>query len=96
MDENKFELGKLVATIAVDTLMHSNQRFKDFVMVSLYRYINCDWGDTCDVDKAANDEALVAGDRILAVYENKKLGKTIWIITEWDRSVTTILFPEDY
>lgn len=96
MDENKFELGRLVATIAVDALMRSNQRFKDFVMVSLYRYINCDWGDTCDADKATNNEALIVGDRILAVYKNERLGKTIWIITEWDRSVTTILFPEDY
>lgn len=96
MDENKFELGRLVVTIAVDALMRSNQRFKDFVLVSLYRYINCDWGDTCDADKATNNEALIAGNRIFAVYKNKRLGKTIYIITEWDRSGTTILFPEDY
>ena len=53
-------------------------------------------GNTCPDDTKMNDEAVKNGDdRILAVYEDKKYGK-IWIITEWDRSVTTILFPSEY
>lgn len=36
------------------------------------------------------------GDRLLAVYTQKNTDVTIWIITEWDRSVTTILFPNEY
>ena len=44
--------------------------------------------------KAENDRALESGDRILSAYETSH-GK-IWIITEWDRSVTTILFPSEY
>lgn len=93
---NKFELGKIVATMAVDALMRSNDRFKSFVLVSLYRFMNCDWGDLDGEDKATNDDALKNGDRLLGVYKSDKLGQTIWIITEQDRSVTTILFPEDY
>lgn len=63
-------------------------------MVQLWKYVNCDWGDTCEKDAKSNDYAVNHGERILAVY---KMGaRTIWIITEWDRSATTILFPEEY
>lgn len=92
----EFELGVLVATAAVDAKMKEDKVFKAFVYRSLARYIDCDWGDTCAEDKKSNDKALNDGERILAVYTDKKSGVTIWIITEWDRSVTTILFPEDY
>ena len=60
------------------------------------KHINGDWGDLCKEDKALNDSALANGnDRILSSYTNENDVK-IWIITEWDRSVTTILFPEEY
>lgn len=92
----KFELGQLVATRGVDDLMRKDNKFREFVIASFNRYKICDWGDTCDEDKESNDEALKHGDRLLAVYKDSRTGKTIWIITEWDRSVTTILFPEEY
>lgn len=92
----KFELGRLVLTIGVDTKMKEDSSFKNFVQVSLGKYCQCDWGDTCDEDKRTADESLRDGERILAVYEHKKSGTKIWIITEWDRSVTTILFPDEY
>jgi hypothetical protein len=61
----------------------------------LQRHARGDWGDVCDEDKQANDRALKNGDeRILSAYSIT--GKKIWIITEWDRSVTTVLFPEEY
>jgi len=48
-----------------------------------------------DEDKDANNRALEQGTRLLSAYESKQ-GTRFWIITEWDRSVTTILLPEDY
>lgn len=52
------------------------------------------WGDVCAEDAEANDRAILRGERILSSY--KVLGIEIWIITEWDRSYTTILQPVDY
>ena len=59
------------------------------------RHIRGDWGDTCEEDREQNDISVVEGKRILAVYKYND-DTTIWIITEWDRSVTTILFPHEY
>ncbi len=92
----KFKLGRLVVTSGVDKKMKEGSPFKDFVHVSLDRYGQCDWGDTCDEDKQTANESLKDGERILAVYNHKESGTKIWIITEWDRSVTTILFPDEY
>lgn len=92
----KFELGRLVSTIGVDTKMKADSSFSVFVRISLERYSQCDWGNTCDEDKQTNDAAFRDGERILAVYKHKKSNAEIWIITEWDRSVTTILFPDEY
>lgn len=92
----KFELGQLVATRAVADRMQTDEKFTRFVQISLGRYINCDWGSMTDEDKAMNDTAIKSGeDRIHAAYTNKA-GDKIWIITEWNRSVTTVLFPSDY
>ena len=69
--------------------------FARFVVNSITRHTAGDWGDLCAEDKQTNDAALEYGDRVLSAYESKGLPK-IWIITEADRSVTTVLFPEDY
>lgn len=91
----QFVLGHVVSTIKIAAEIAKDQEFAQFVMDSLYkRYVNGDWGDTCEDDAKANDYAVTHDERILAVY---KMGaRTIWIITEWDRSATTILFPEEY
>lgn len=81
-------------TSAVYERCNEDQSFRKFVNESFYRYQRCDWGDTCKEDSELNDESVKYGERILAVY--KGCGTTIWIITEWDRSSTTILFPEEY
>lgn len=92
----KFELGQLVVTRAVANRMQTDEKFTKFVQLSLERYINCDWGSMAKEDKAMNDAAVKSGeDRIHAAYVNKT-GDKIWVITEWDRSVTTVLFPSDY
>ena len=90
-----FELGQLVATKAIAVAMEQDNKFLREVHGALDRYITRDWGEMPEEDKAMNDEALESGeDRIFAAYDTSK-GK-IWIITEWDRSATTVLFPEDY
>lgn len=93
-----FGLGHIVITKEVDELMKKSPMFSRFVLFSLNRYSNCDWGDSGDEDKAANDAALDSGERIFAAYghEKSKKHKKIWIITEADRKTTTILFPEEY
>ena len=92
-----FELGQPTATAGVAEKMNEDQKFYDFVYLSLKRYMTCDWGDMSDSDKAQNDEAVESGlDRIFAAYNRPGKDETIWIITEADRSVTTILFPDEY
>lgn len=89
----KFEPGNVHSTPGV------NAKLKDagFMIVSLNRHINGDWGSMCDEDKAANEEALVDGLRLMSVYKRKDHpDDTIWIITEADRSATTILLPSEY
>lgn len=81
--------GMLVATpAAIDTF--NGQELHD----CLLRHLNADWGDLGPEDKASNDEALRNGGRLLSSY--KLNGKKMWIITEADHSVTTILLPEEY
>ena len=93
----KFNIGQLVATAGVVEMANADLEFSTFIGDSLARYEFCDWGDTCAENAAANDEALVHGDLILAVYKSPDDPEvTIWIMTEWDRSTTTILFPEEY
>lgn len=60
----------------------------------LNRHITGDWGDVEPEDSVSNDHAWLSGERIFSVY-NTPEGK-IWIITEWDRSATTIMLPEEY
>lgn len=71
--------------------------FAMFVNRSFERYIRCDWGDTCAEDQKSNRYAIAHGERILAEYKCPDHPDwRIWIITEWDRSATTILFPDEY
>lgn len=54
-----------------------------------------DWGDLDTHDTRANEQALRDGERLLSAY-NLPGGTRIWIITEWDRSSTTVLLPDEY
>ena len=54
-----------------------------------------DWGVTCAEDAAMNDEAVRTGeDRVVSVHETR--AGRVFVITEWDRSVTTVLLPSEY
>jgi hypothetical protein len=62
----------------------------------LQRHLNGDWGDLSDDDRRQNDAALQSGeDRLFSSYQVTRDLK-LWIITEWDRSVTTLLLPSEY
>jgi hypothetical protein len=72
-----------------------------YLLECLQRHVHGDWGSVCDEDKRSNDAAVSGGDRILSAYPIdpekpcKGYGENcLWIITEWDRSVTTFLLPE--
>jgi hypothetical protein len=60
----------------------------------LKRHASGDWGDICPEDRGLNELALKDGSRLLSVYGTGE--RKFWIITEADRSVTTVLMPEDY
>lgn len=62
---------------------------------ALDRHFKGDWGDLVEEDKAANEVALLDGSRLLSTYHDRN-GVKFWIITEADRSLTTVLLPEDY
>ena len=61
----------------------------------MVRHRQGDWGEVCGEDWELNDEAVENGTRILSAYRTAKQER-LWIITEWDRSVTTILLPDEY
>jgi hypothetical protein len=85
-----FPLGQTVITPnAAASVEH------DDVLAALRRHASGDWGELGAEDRAANDRALVEGTRLLSAYRSRS-GIRFWIITEADRSVTTILLPEDY
>ena len=90
MNTLKFSPGLFVAT--PNALAHVTN---PEILASLARHLSGDWGDVDDEDRAANDRALIEGTRLLSVYYTADQTK-FWIITEWDRSVTTVLLPEDY
>ena len=89
-DEVQVPLGQVVATANANAALPQQE-----VMDALRRHATGDWGDVDDEDRAANDRALRNGARLLSVYHTQD-GTKFWIITEWDRSVTTVLLPEDY
>jgi len=90
-----FSTGQIMASRGVNDLMQENSDFALFVQESLNRHIKGDWGNLDDEDKQENELSLKEGYRLLSAYESTGMPK-IWIITEADRSATTILFPDEY
>lgn len=87
-----FALGQVVATPGA---LAALQRNAVQPSVLLQRHMRGDWGTLDPRDWAANDAALREGTRLLSAYPLPD-DTRIWIITEWDRSATTILLPEEY
>lgn len=105
MDQNdtdaptiRFTLGEVVITPAAQAVCPP-----DRVVELLQRHLRGDWGCLSADDREANTAAVDAGERLLSAYPidparpSKGHGaNTLWVITEADRSVTTILLPQDY
>lgn len=87
----RFPLGQVVGTPSALALMDEHNIN---AVALLQRHQAGDWGDACPADVQANEAALLQGCRLISVYRSR--AGTIWVITEADRSVTTMLRPEDY
>ncbi|HYX29128.1 MAG TPA: hypothetical protein VE863_11220 [Pyrinomonadaceae bacterium] len=88
----RFVLGQTYITPgAEEALMIAGQTGIEF----LRRHMSQDWGDLSDEDVRENDLSLREGFRVLSAYRTVK-GQRLWIITEADRSATTILLPDEY
>jgi len=85
-----FQPGQIVATRGALSVLS-----REDVVKALRRHLSGDWGDLSTEDKQENDFAVNNELRILSSYTSKK-GVKFWIITEADRSVTTVLLPEEY
>ena len=86
----RFKVGRIVATPSALAQLSSED-----ILIGVRRHQSGDWGDLQDDDLAGNASALVEGRRIMSLYTTAN-GKQFWIITEGDRSTTTIALPEDY
>lgn len=88
----RFQLGRVLATPgALDALADSGESGGHFIN----RHVRGDWGDCCPSDAAENELSVEKGFRVFSVYHTSK-GVKLWVITEADRSATTLLLPEEY
>ena len=85
-----FPLGCMVITRSASNSLHPHD-----VLTGLERHARKDWGDVCEADRTENELSLQEGFRLLSAYRDRN-GVKFWIITEADRSATTVLLPEDY
>ncbi len=90
MTRPRFSLGRTVATPGALAELSMEE-----VMRALARHAQGTWGDLSEDDRQANEQALKDGNRVLSAYHSVR-GVKFWIITEWDRSATTVLLPEEY
>ena len=88
----KFEVGNVVVTPAASAALADNGQTPDDLLA---RHRNGDWGDVPAEDKQENEFSITHGFRIISAYTTSA-GDKIWIITEADRSYTTILLPSEY
>jgi hypothetical protein len=88
----RFCLGQVVSTPgALQALENNDQTPAEFIG----RHLLGDWGDLCEEDRQANEEAVECGLRLLSAYRLED-GARLWIFTAADRSVTTLLLPAEY
>lgn len=88
--EGIFATGRLFATRGVVGAIPVSEQ-----VAALRRHVQGDWGDVGQEDWQANEQALVNGSRLFSVYFASN-GEKFWIITEADRSSTTMLLPSEY
>jgi hypothetical protein len=94
------QTGQILFSMGVNQALALIPSFSKVVMNSLSKHTNGDWGDMDQQDIETNNLALIHEGRLLSSYKITDIKdidqKKLWIITEWDRSVTTILFPNEY
>jgi hypothetical protein len=88
----RLKLGRIFVTPAALVVL---QTADVSVFDLLLRHVRGDWGDISESDRRQNELSVTAGLRVLSSYTLPNRG-TVWLITEWDRSATTILLPDDY
>lgn len=88
--KSRFQLGRVAVTAHAQDILSDTD-----INAGLARHQSGDWGEVSKSDWRANDRALKAGNRILSAYTGRG-GRRFWIITEADRSYTTVMMPEDY
>ena len=94
-DQNRFPLGRVVAkSDLLDALAETEEVPQQVIAGLVSRHVAADWGEVDAEDWQTNDRALREGDRLLSAYTSPG-GIRLWIITEADRSATTVLLPED-
>jgi hypothetical protein len=93
----RFALGRTLATPGALSAIREAYGDRSRMMLSelLHRHQCGDWGMVCHSDAAANDRALVEGTRLISAYLLPD-DTRVWVITEADRSATTLLLPEEY
>jgi hypothetical protein len=89
LEGKRFSLGRLLQTRAVLLELEEPE-----IEVMVQRHLDGDWGDLDDEDKALNEHALEVGNRLLSLYVLE--GERYYVITEWDRSLTTVLRADEY
>lgn len=88
------ELGREVVTPGIYGAMESSREFESEIMHAMQLFCLGNWGRMSEEDKEMNELALKDGGRLMGTYKTCK--EKVWIITEADRSVTTVLFPREY
>lgn len=90
----QFKLGRIVATATIAERMNREKLFGDFISESFKKFTLGDWGVMSPEDQEMNNRSLVTGEGALhGSYIYQMTGEKVWIITESDRSVTTVLYP---
>ena len=85
----------LVATMGVNNRIAESKSFAEHVIEAMSKFTSKDWGNLCDEDKKANDQAVISKARVLASYG--KGDDNIWIIKDAGKGApVTILFPDEY
>jgi len=88
----RLKLGRIFVTPAALAVLQATDVS---IFDLLLRHLRGDWGDISETDRQQNELSLTAGLRILSSYPLRSDCK-VWVITEWDRSATTVLLPGDY
>ena len=97
MSKSKIDIGEVFVTAGINAKMDKSETFSREVVLSLHKFECCDWGDTSEDDALLNDRSVQDGTmNVMGAYETTE-GR-IWIKTDKmpDKTITTVLFPNEY